>query len=107
MTWLLFFDLVLQVTYLVNDRREARWLPWWRRYAPSLFIALGTIADLRHDKRLADVAFALWAVAFFANWHSARRNKRNGKDFKAKEAAEAELTQVQQQSFNQQVAEAS
>lgn len=92
--------------YLLDDWRDSRWLPWWRRYAPSLCLVLETVAVFGRDRRLDDLMFWCWAVAFICNWWTARRNKRNGKDLKAKEAAQAALTAVQQRCFNQQVAEA-
>jgi hypothetical protein len=97
---------VLQPVYLLLDWEKARWLPWWRRYAPSVFLALGTVAEWRGYKRIQAIAFVGWCIAYAANWWTARRNKRNGNDISAKEVAETQLTDVDQRSFNQQTAEA-
>jgi hypothetical protein len=100
------FMAFIQAMYLFLDSTEARWLPWWRRFAPSACISIMAFAEYVQSEALARAAFVVWCVAFFANWWTSRRNKRNGKDFKAKEAAEAKLTDVDQRAFNRQAAEA-
>lgn len=97
--------------YARDEHRFARYLPWWRRYLTCLPMSVWVVNGLEvfatREGRL-DWALTLVSIGLHAwNMASGRRNKRNGKDFKTKEAAEAELTEVQQQSFNQQVAEAS
>lgn len=88
-----------------GDWVDARWLPWWRRYAPTMLIAIGSGFRLA-DVKKGDLIFCLLAIAANVwNSHSARRNRRNGKDYRKAEA-QAQLTQVQAQSFRQQVAEA-
>lgn len=96
--WLLAFRVVIHVGYLFDDWRDSRWLPTWRRYAPSLCLVPGTVAIVIDNKPLGGAAFVAWLVAFIANWITASRNRRNKRDMRKVEA-EAKLTPVQQQAF--------
>lgn len=95
------------LTYVVGDWFDARWLPWWRRYAPSVVLAVGLVL-MYQGRRMEWIALCVTLVAIVLriwNQRTAMHNRRNGNDHKKLEAQQR-LTDVQARSFRQQVAEA-
>ncbi len=97
--------LLMLPIYIIMDIEQARWLPWWRRYAPSVCIALQALTHFVDQPRLNNLAFLAWLIAYIANRWTSSKNNRNRRDHKKLEA-ETRLTEVQQRSFRRQTAEA-
>lgn len=97
--------LVFVFGWLRSDHREARWLPWWRRYLPSGLMACGVVwiwlegPFWKNPFSYAAVVAGVW------NHITSDRNKRSGKDHEKLEAEAERLTEVQEQAFGRQVAE--
>lgn len=93
--------------WIRQDHREARWLPWWRRYMPTGLITCAVAWHYAVGPGFWRNPF-WWAAVVVGVWNSltARRNKRDGKDQKKLEEEAPRLTEVQERSFRQQVAEA-
>jgi hypothetical protein len=98
------FRLALFAWYAHSERRWARWLPWWRRYLSLLPMSLWVVGAERLGKVGFFLTVACCAIHLW-NCLTANRNKRDGNDVEAQEAAEAQLTDVNNQSFGRQVAE--
>jgi hypothetical protein len=92
--------------WLRGDHREARWLPWWRRYLPSGLITCAVLWTYAGGGVWTNPFWYAAIAAGIWNHITSRRNKRDGRDHKALEAEAPRLTEVQQQAFGRQVAEA-
>lgn len=103
--WGVLWLLMLPI-YILQDLEQARWLPWWRRYAPSVLVgavAVAYFADA-HD-RLRDALFLTWFIATWSNRYTANKNRRNNHDCKKLEAQSERLTEVQTAALRREVAE--
>lgn len=83
--------------YWITDTIDARFLPWWRRGAPSILMTSAWVLGVQHE----DLGIALTLTSFFfAIWNmfTARRNRRDGNDVRAAEE-QAALTEVQETAF--------
>lgn len=102
--------LALFAWFAYREQKRARWLPWWRRYL-SLSVmgpwALNSFGIFGPPEGGFDWVLTIGSVAIdlWNNW-TARNNEHDGNDLKAKEVAQAQLTDVEQRSFNRQTAEA-
>lgn len=95
-------DLFVFLLWLHVEHLQARWLPWWRRYASAMPWLL--MAILPYDGRLHLVLVVVATVFRIWNLFTAWKNRRNGNDRKKAEAA-ASLTKVQEIATRREFAE--
>lgn len=105
MTLVIWLERVNLVGAVWAERDRARWLPWWRRYAPVPFQALVVALRLAGGfPRLAVLSASVALVLLIWNGLTARKNRRDKRDHLKLEAESAPLTTVQAAAFRREVA---